>query len=87
MLVNADYAISPWVTPEDVARDGALVVWSGSEPAALAGFLGDRPRNQLDFLPEHARPDTQTVTMHYVVIPPGEITLPAETPSATTAPP
>lgn len=87
VLVNADYEISPWVTPADVARDGALVVWSGGEPAALAGFLGDRPRNQLDFLPEHARPDTQAVTIHYVVIRPGEITLPRQTPGATTAPP
>jgi hypothetical protein len=27
VLVNGDYAISPWVTPEDIWRYGGVIVW------------------------------------------------------------
>jgi len=70
VLINGDYAISPWLTPDDVARDGALVVWSGSEPAGLASFLGDAPRNEMDFLPRDARANTEPVTVGYAIMPP-----------------
>ncbi|MBC7767590.1 MAG: glycosyltransferase family 39 protein [Phycisphaerales bacterium] len=70
VLINGDYQISPWLTPADVARDGALVVWSGGEPAALQGLLGDTPRNEMDFLPDRATASTQPVTVRYAIIPP-----------------
>lgn len=70
VLINAEYEISPWLTPADVARDGALVVWSGAEPSGLQSFLGDAPRNEMDFLPRDARADTRPVTVYYAIIPP-----------------
>jgi 4-amino-4-deoxy-L-arabinose transferase-like glycosyltransferase len=41
VLINGDFATSPWVTPEELARDGALVVWSGSQPQELQAFIAD----------------------------------------------
>ncbi|HYD86145.1 MAG TPA: glycosyltransferase family 39 protein [Vitreimonas sp.] len=70
VLINADYEISPWLTPEDVARDGALVVWSGAEPWGLDSLLGDRPRNEMSFLPNRPNAKTRPVTMYYAIIPP-----------------
>jgi hypothetical protein len=44
--IDASYAKSPWITPEAVARDGALVVWrmknGTSPPPALAQLPGLR---------------------------------------------
>ena len=42
--IDASYVKSPWVTPEAVARDGALVVWrvknEPKPPPALAQLPG-----------------------------------------------
>ena len=72
LLINGDYSISPWVTPEQVARDGALLTWSGTEPATLAVFAHDLEWRELQFYAPGARRDNaQPVTVHYAVIPPG----------------
>jgi hypothetical protein len=41
-LIDGDLAISPWLSPEAIARDGALVVWTGGPepPAAFTRALG-----------------------------------------------
>lgn len=33
VLIGADFATSPWVTPEDIARCGAIVTWDPWNPA------------------------------------------------------
>lgn len=46
VLINGDYEAAPWITPEEVERYGALVVWSGSQPDALREFIAEmEPRS------------------------------------------
>lgn len=71
ILINGDYAISPWLTPEDIARDGALVVWSGTQPATLAAFAEGLEPHQLDFHAPNARANALPLTVHYAILPPG----------------
>lgn len=71
VLINGDYAISPWLTPEDIARDGALITWSGTQPAALAAFAEGLDQHQLDFPAPNARANARPLTVHYAVLPPG----------------
>jgi hypothetical protein len=70
VLINGDYATSPWVTPEEVARDGALVVWSGSQPAALPAFIGDAPVNELSFRAARETDAEPDILVRYAIIPP-----------------
>jgi 4-amino-4-deoxy-L-arabinose transferase-like glycosyltransferase len=70
ILINGDYSISPWLTPEDIARDGALITWSGTEPAALAAFAEGLDQHQLDFHAPNARPNARALTVHYAILPP-----------------
>jgi hypothetical protein len=72
VLINGDYSISPWITPDQVARDGALLVWSGAEPASLAFFAHDLEQRELQFYAPGARREKASpVTVHYAIIPPG----------------
>ena len=46
ILTNGDMGASPWITPERLRREGALVVWpvEGPEPQVeLRPLVGDRP--------------------------------------------
>lgn len=70
VLINGDYATSPWVTPEEVARDGALVVWSGSQPAALPAFIGDAPINEISFRAAREADAEPNIIVRYAIIPP-----------------
>ena len=49
--IDADERKSPWVSAEDIARDGALVVWrTGSEPApGLVALAAGRTANRETF--------------------------------------
>jgi hypothetical protein len=80
VLINGDYAISPWVTPRDVARDGALIVWSGSQPAALRAFLGDREAREWLFYPRGASDyaPTSEIRVSFAVIPPATELAPSD---------
>lgn len=70
VLINGDYGTSPWVTPDEVARDGALVVWSGSQPAALKSFVGNVPVRELSFRAARETDPELNIVVHYAIIPP-----------------
>jgi hypothetical protein len=72
LLINGDHALAPWITLEDVARDGALVVWSGTQPSALGAFAEGLETRELSFHPPtdptgRSRP----LTVYYAILPPG----------------
>lgn len=71
LLINGDYAISPWVSAADVARDGALVVWRpGGEldPSMLALIGNQKPQVVLFRYPVAA--DLPPLELNYVILPP-----------------
>jgi 4-amino-4-deoxy-L-arabinose transferase-like glycosyltransferase len=71
VLINGDYVVSPWISPEDVARDGALVVWSGRQPGALAEFAQGLDTRELEVhAPGPAGRRARPMLIHYVVISP-----------------
>lgn len=72
VLINGDYATSPWVTPEQVARDGALVVWSGGQPAALPAFMQGLEQRDAEFRPRYGTDyePRSVITIHYAILPP-----------------
>jgi hypothetical protein len=73
VLINGDYATSPWITPADVAQDGALIVWSGHEPEALAAFRDDLRTHDLVVRSPYARSENaQDIHIHYAILPPAE---------------
>lgn len=76
VLINGDYEAAPWVTAADVDRDGALVVWSGPLPAALAGFLDAHALQTQDWIYYPRRADVDApeaqIRVHYAILPPAE---------------
>jgi 4-amino-4-deoxy-L-arabinose transferase-like glycosyltransferase len=71
LLIDGDYEISPWVTPQDVARDGALVVWrpdGEADPHVLALTQGRTPQIVRIYYP--VRADLPPLELHYVIVPP-----------------
>jgi len=73
VLIWGDYEIAPWVRPQEVEQYGALVVWSGDQPEALATFARDLTFQDITFYgvgaqTENARP----ITIHYAIIQPSE---------------
>ena len=45
LLIDGDYARSPWISQDDVRREGALAVWafrSKTPPGDLQGLIGER---------------------------------------------
>jgi len=72
VLINGDYSISPWLTPEDVARDGALIVWSGGVPTALSQFAQGHDVRELVFRPRGAPEGNprSDIRVSYAIIPP-----------------
>jgi hypothetical protein len=74
VFTSASYKLSPWITPEQIARDGALIVWpetgTGMPPSELINFLGDRaPRYETFALRHPGR--VRDVTLGYAIVPPG----------------
>jgi 4-amino-4-deoxy-L-arabinose transferase-like glycosyltransferase len=70
VLINGDFGASPWVSPEEVREYGALVVWSGHEPAALAPLTETLATRDRVFTPRLARASASPVRVSYAVIPP-----------------
>lgn len=71
ILINGDFSISPWLQPNDLARHGALVVWSDRVPDTLAPLIANRPQHDLEFRPPNASTRVRSIVMHYVIIAPG----------------
>ncbi len=70
VLINGDYATSPWVTRQEVEQYGAMAVWSGDQPEALRDFIGARPVRVWTFYAPEAGPMGRGVDIHYAIIPP-----------------
>jgi hypothetical protein len=71
VLIDGDYSKAPWVTPEDVARDGALIVWSGGEPGSLPAFRQGLETHELRVRSPYARAENaQDIVIHYAILPP-----------------
>lgn len=71
VLIDGDYEISPWVTPADVARDGALVVWSEEPPPTLSALVDGAVLGRLTVRAPYARANTApNIVINYAIIPP-----------------
>lgn len=70
VLINGDFTISPWVTREDVSRQGVLVVWRDGDPApALAAHAPGEHAHVMLFFPQFRR--VAPIVINYTVIQPG----------------
>jgi 4-amino-4-deoxy-L-arabinose transferase-like glycosyltransferase len=73
ILTEGDFALSPWVTPAGIARDGALVVWMESSSAGLAPammpLIAGRPVIEERIAAPRGKPGT-LITVKYVIVPP-----------------
>jgi hypothetical protein len=76
VLIDGDYAKSPWVTPEAVRRYGALIVWSGHEPNTLPSFRQGLEQHTWEYRPRFASDDNprSIITVHAAILPPQETT-------------
>ena len=73
VLINGDLSISPWISAEELARDGALIVWpDGAEPPeALNLDTSDNAPSMSSLTVPFARfPDAPPLVIHYQIIPP-----------------
>jgi len=71
VLINGDYARAPWVTPEEVQRHGALIVWSGGEPEGLPEFREGLETRELRVRSPYARAaNAQDIRIYYAILPP-----------------
>ncbi len=78
VLIDGDYAISPWVTPADVARSGALIVWSEEEPPSLTALLNHATRGRLTVRAPYARAEAApNIVINYAIIPPRDSASPS----------
>jgi 4-amino-4-deoxy-L-arabinose transferase-like glycosyltransferase len=71
IFTGADYARSPWITPERVAREGVLVVWPDKgtgTPNELAAIVGTHVPRYEEFPLRHPG-RAKSVRVGYVVIP------------------
>lgn len=73
VLINGDYSTSPWITPEDVAQHGALIVWSGGQPATLPAFMQGLDERELTVRSPYAHDENaQDIVIHYAILPPSD---------------
>jgi hypothetical protein len=70
VLIEGDYTKSPWITPAEVARDGALIVWSGDEGDTLPAFRQGLEVRELRVRSPYARPqNAQDIVVYYAILP------------------
>ena len=72
VLINGDFAISPWLSPAAAARRGALIVWRADEPAPphVAALAEGLQVNSLEI--SYPRfPNAAPLAVDYAVLPPG----------------
>jgi len=73
IFTHADRRLSPWITPERVAEQGALVVWretGGGVPERMA-WLAQQGVHQGELaFPFPGQPDLAPVRVGYVLVPP-----------------
>ncbi len=74
VLTNGSFQLSPWLTPADIARRGALIVWSNGDPAAPPQQyqpLGPFTATGIVRVPFAATPGAATATLGWAVRLPG----------------
>ncbi len=74
ILTDGDMKLSPWITPERLAREGVLVVWETAlrgKPPGLDALIAGRSPQTLAFNWPRARKAADLV-VHYVIVPPAE---------------
>ncbi len=73
VLIDADFAISPWVTPDEIARCGAIVAWNPLIgeflPALMARFPNARILAPLEVDPQRAGTYYRKVVAAAVIAP------------------
>ncbi len=74
IYTEADRMRSPWITPERLAREGALVVWQEKSdgappPQQLAGLIGAAARRTATFAWPYM-PDHSPLRIGYAIVPP-----------------
>jgi 4-amino-4-deoxy-L-arabinose transferase-like glycosyltransferase len=70
VLINGDLEISPWVSPERLAREGALLVWTGDEPPEALAGLAQGLAQQTAIIPFAKFPNLPPLEIHYAALPP-----------------
>jgi 4-amino-4-deoxy-L-arabinose transferase-like glycosyltransferase len=71
VLINGDISISPWVSEDEIARCGALVVWpADDEPAEALQTLVQGRHGGTVTLPFSRAPNAPPLTMRYVIVAP-----------------
>lgn len=71
VLINGDFAISPWVTREEAGRYGLLMVWRADEapPPQIAALARDLDIKRVT-LPYPNAPEAAPLVINYAVSPP-----------------
>ena len=73
ILTNGSLAQAPWISPERLKRDGALVVWQEDarrfKPPAIDALVAGRPVGEERFVPRWL-PSAPPIVIKYVIIPP-----------------
>jgi hypothetical protein len=73
VLINGDFAISPWVTEDEVERCGALIVWpADSEPPTTLQALAAQGRPGAVTLPYPQAPNARPLSIGFAIIAPRE---------------
>jgi 4-amino-4-deoxy-L-arabinose transferase-like glycosyltransferase len=70
VLINGDLSISPWVTADELRRNGALLVWSERRPAPLTRLLGETPEREWTFYAPNSGPMTEGIVIRFAILPP-----------------
>jgi hypothetical protein len=73
IFTEGDFAFAPWITPERLARDGALFVWSEQTSAGLTEpmrkLIADRPVQERRIAAPRTRSGADII-MKFVIVPP-----------------
>lgn len=71
LFENLDPSLSPWITPQRIAREGMLLVWEpGDLSDSVVGKWTSRYKEETLDLVWSKSPAAKLVTLHYVVVPP-----------------
>lgn len=70
VLINGDYSISPWVTPEEVQLTGMLVVWPADRAPRdeLAPLIAGHPVQSITARYPNS-PEVAPLVINYVIVP------------------
>lgn len=67
---HGNFAWSPWITPQRIARQGMLIVWDGDDqrlPELLEPYRASHPTGTEHF---KARGERSDIAINYIVVPP-----------------